>query len=593
MKLKKIIASCLSISLLLTAAPAKAMAAPSVALESITWQDPENAVLSWKHFSGYTYEIYRADTSSGSYALIGTSNCGSYRDDTAVHPNKYYYKILPVDGSGKKGAFSAPMQTGTNPQPVDSVFVIMYHDFITEADQQNGVVFGEYALSPEDFEADLKYLKNNGYTTITSDDLAEYLHKNKPLPAKAVIISIDDGTHGVYTNAWPLLKKYNMKADFNLIGENIDATWENLYTGGSRKGQEAPYCTWEELIEMHKSGNINLCSHSYGLHRYNRDGRIGAAMIDGESADDFAAVIRADYKKVSSSLTGWTDIIPRTLAYPYSKRSAEGDKVILENTTFEILMAGQGARGTEGNYFVRGTDFSSQLTLMSRPCRMEGTPISVYLDNITRKDGQNGVNTEKNHLTLSAAECKSIASAYQPFSDVKGTAWYAGSVYYSLLNGIMLGTSATAFSPDTNINRGMAATLLHRMAGTPASSKAPFSDTPVNQWYTAPALWAHENNIIPASGNKFRPNDTITREQLAMALYQYAGWLGLDRSAVADLNRFTDAERISTDATVAMAWAVAQGIFGGNADGTLQPQGNVTRAQMTTILMNWNQKIAN
>ena len=198
----------------------------------------------------------------------------------------------------------------------------------------------------------------------------------------------------------------------NLIGENIDATWENLYTGGSRNGQEAPYCTWEELIEMHKSGNINLCSHSYGLHRYNRDGRIGAAMIDGESADDFAAVIRADYKKVSSSLTGWTDIIPRTLAYPYSKRSAEGDKVILENTTFEILMAGQGARGTEGNYFVRGTDFSSQLTLMSRPCRMEGTPISVYLDNITRKDGQNGVNTEKNHLTLSAAECKSIASAY-------------------------------------------------------------------------------------------------------------------------------------------------------------------------------------
>ena len=148
MKLKKIIASCLSASLLLTAVPTTAMAAPSVALESITWQDPENAVLSWKHFSGYTYEIYRADTSSGSYALIGTSNCGSYRDDTAVHPNKYYYKILPVDASGKKGTFSAPMQTGTNPQPVDSVFVIMYHDFITEADQQNGVVFGEYALSP-------------------------------------------------------------------------------------------------------------------------------------------------------------------------------------------------------------------------------------------------------------------------------------------------------------------------------------------------------------------------------------------------------------------------------------------------------------
>lgn len=593
MKLKKAMAFCLSAALLLTAIPVTAMAAPSVTLKSITWQDPENTVLSWNHLGGYTYEIYRADSPDGSYSQIGTSACGSYRDDTAVHPHEYYYKILPVDAAGRKGTFSAPMQAGTNPQPIDSVSVIMYHDFITEKDQKNGVVFGEYALSPADFEEDLKYLKNNGYTTITSDDLAEYLHGNKPLPAKAVILSIDDGTHGVYTNAWPLLKKYDMKADFNLIGENIDATWENLYSGGSRDEEEAPYCTWEELIEMHKSGHINLCSHTYGLHRYNLDGRIGASMMDGESEADFAAAVQADFKKVSSSLTGWTDVVPRTMAYPYSKRSAEGDRIILENTTFEILMAGQGARGTEGNYFVRGTDFDAQLTLMSRPCRMDGTPISVYLDRIVEKDSQNGVNIPKDTLTLSAEECKAIAAAYPAFRDVKETAWYAGSVYYSLVNGIMLGTSATTFSPDTPVNRGMTAALLHRMAGTPAVQRSPFSDTPAGQWYTAPALWAHENNILTASGNKFFPNETITREELALALYQYAGWLGLDRSAAADLNRFKDAGTLAAEAKDAMAWAVAVGIFGGNADGTLQPKGNVTRAQMTTILMNWNQKIAN
>ena len=79
-----------------------------------------------------------------------------------------------------------------------------------------------------------------------------------------------------------------------------------------------------------------------------------------------------------------------TVAYPYSKRSPLGDRIVLENTGYKILMAGDGARGTAGNYFVRGCDFSNQLTLMSRPCRMNGTPIGVYLQRISERDFANG-----------------------------------------------------------------------------------------------------------------------------------------------------------------------------------------------------------
>lgn len=595
MKLKKALSFCLTAALLLLCFPQAALAAPPTAsLQSITWQDPHNTVLLWNAVPGYTYQVYRAADSNGSYTLLGTASCGSYRDETASYPQAYSYKIRAVAPNGTQGELSAPMQTGTNPQKLDCVTVIMYHHFITEQDIKNGVKFDEYSISPKDFEEDLKYLKNNGYTTITSDDLVEYLHGRKPLPVKAILLSIDDGTEGVYTNAWPLLKEYRMKADLNVIGERIDQAWQTVHDGKTRVGEEEPYCTWNELQKMSDSGEINLCSHTYGMHRYNRSGRVGAQKLDTETEEEYANVVKADFTKVTSSLTGWTNIVPRTMAYPYSERSKASDAGILENTTYEILMAGAGARGTQANYFVRGADFSSQLTLISRPCRMDGTPLKNYLADVQKADYANGVNKPEDLLSLSAAECTAIAAQYPPFADVNADDWYSGSTYYAFVNGIMTGTSATTFSPKETVSRGMTATLLYRMAGSPAyAATASFADLPAGKWYTTPALWADANGILPAAkSNAYCPDDAVTREELAMSLYQFARYSGLDCTAKADLSSFSDGDTLSAETLPAMEWAVAAGIFRGNGNNTLSPRDNVTRGQMATILMNWNQKIS-
>ena len=105
------------------------------------------------------------------------------------------------------------------------VSVIMYHNFVTEADVKSGVEFDEYSVNPQDFEQDLIWLRDNGYTTITSDDLLRHLEGKKSLPHKAVIISIDDGSWGVYTNAYPLLKKYNIINNLYIFNEML----ANLY----------------------------------------------------------------------------------------------------------------------------------------------------------------------------------------------------------------------------------------------------------------------------------------------------------------------------------------------------------------------------
>ena len=357
------------------------------------WQDPNNVVLLWSSSYNCEYSIYRSNNSNSGFKYIGKSITGSYRDATAKYPNEYYYVIKAKNLKTQQVVEFDPICAIVAPDEVDSVSVIMYHNFVSEADIQNGIEFEEYSISPSDFEQDLIWLKENGYVTITSAELLYFLENKEPIPKKAVILSIDDGSWGVYTNAWPLLKKHGMKADFNVIGAQIDATWELLRSGGTRDGEPAPFCTWEELIEMQASGAINICSHTYGMHIYNREKRVGMSMMENESFEEFAQAVKKDYNLALSCIEGWLGIMTETVAYPYSKRSAIGDQIVLENTGYKLLMAGEGARGTAGNYFVRGCDFSNQFALMSRPCRMNGTPISVYLERIQEKDARNGVNS--------------------------------------------------------------------------------------------------------------------------------------------------------------------------------------------------------
>lgn len=580
-----------------------AAASQDWSVSSATWQDPNNVVLMWQAQEGYTYQVYRSDSPDGTYTMIGTSASGSYRDGEAewtsadgaqsvskdgistAWPQNIYYKVQAVAPNGALGALSQPIRAGTNPQKLSKVTVLMYHNFISAQDIANGVEFEEYSLDPADFRADLQYFRDNGYTTITSADLLDYINGEKPLPAKALILSIDDGTLGVYTNAWPLLKEYRMKADFNLIGEWIDESWELVHDGGTRLGLSAPYCEWNELIEMSSSGEINLCSHTYGLHRYNRDGRIGSSIMEGEPLEDFIQVVKDDYDLSVSCIGGWTGTPPTTMAYPYSRRSTESDAAILENTGYEILMGGEGARGTASNYFVDGASPESQMRIMSRPCRMDGHPAQEYLEAVDREDQSNGVNTAENTMDMTPAESAEIALWYSPYADVPGDASYAGAVYYTYVNSLMDGTSLTQFSPDAAATRAAASEALYALAGKPAVSGTLPGDVPSNASYAQAARWMAENRILPGleSGGALLPAQAVTREDMASALYRLAQLTGRDTSARSQ-SAFADSSSISPAASEAVLWAAAEGILSPDAQGNINPQAPLTRAQLAVIL---------
>lgn len=188
-------------------------------------------------------------------------------------------------------------------------------------------------------------------------------------------------------------------------------------------------------------------------------------------------------------------------------------------------------------------------------------------------------------MLFSLLPTTALAADANPFTDVKSSDWYYDAVQYVKSEGLMAGTSDTAFSPNTTTTRGMIVTILWRLAGSPEVTGTQFADVDDGQYYADAILWASKNGIVSGYGdNAFGPNDPITRQCMATILYRYAEYADYDVSAAADLSEFADKAEIAAYAEAPLAWASAEGLISGMGDGILAPQGSATRAQVAVIL---------
>ena len=179
-----------------------------------------------------------------------------------------------------------------------------------------------------------------------------------------------------------------------------------------------------------------------------------------------------------------------------------------------------------------------------------------------------------------------------PFTDISEKDWFYGDVMFVYENGLMLGTSKTLFSPHGTAMRGMMATILWRMEGSPVpKGKNSFTDVEAGKWYADAITWTTENGIFAGYGkDKFFPDDPITREQLAAIFYRYADYKGYDLTVKGDLDKFKDADKITDYAKTAMQWAVGSGLVKGKSGNLLDPQGTATRAEIAAMLHRFIEK---
>lgn len=182
--------------------------------------------------------------------------------------------------------------------------------------------------------------------------------------------------------------------------------------------------------------------------------------------------------------------------------------------------------------------------------------------------------------------------------------WSHAGLDYCIDRGYIAGTSATTVTPDGECTRAMIVSILYRVQGEPAKVNGyelkklapPFDDVERGRWYTDAIWWAKLTGVVSGmSPSTFAPDDPITRAQLAVILYNYTKQFAPESlTETGSLTGFPDADSVPSWARTAMAWAVGNGLISGvgeNGVSYLRPEGCATRAQVATILMNYDKAL--
>ncbi|MHB7980116.1 deacetylase [Clostridium sporogenes] len=218
--------------------------------------------------------------------LFGGCRKNSNVDTNNIDKNKAQSK------KQEKSVKESDIRTFTNGPLIynnKSIPVLMYHSI----DYEKG---NELRLPKEQFKEQMKYLKDNGYTTLTLNELYNFLEKNKPIPGKSIVITLDDGYVDNYTNAYPILKELGLNATVFVVTSNIDKDKRTL--------------TSKQIKEMDEAG-IQIASHTY-----NHD------KLDDLPYEKQLQTMKKSKDDLEKILNHKVDFI----AYPYGKWNEESIK---------------------------------------------------------------------------------------------------------------------------------------------------------------------------------------------------------------------------------------------------------------------------
>ncbi len=168
--------------------------------------------------------------------------------------------------------------------------ILVYHNF-------NPTVPGSMTLKPSKLEAQIKWIKDNGFTVVPLKEVVAYLKDERSsLPPKAIVITVDDGWQSAYTYFVPLVKKYNIPVTLFIYPETISA------------GAHA--MTWDELKELQKNPLIDIQSHTYSHPNFKQEKR----HLSPESYDKFVTMELVKSKKILEEKLGTQMTL---LAWPF------------------------------------------------------------------------------------------------------------------------------------------------------------------------------------------------------------------------------------------------------------------------------------
>lgn len=197
--------------------------------------------------------------------------------------------------------------------------IVMYHQ-LTKSESRAG----KYVLTLDQFEKDLKFLKKNGFETVTVNQLLEFSDGNDVLPEKPIMITFDDGCETLYSYALPLLKEYGFTAVGFAVGALADS-----YTELDDHNLNYSCLDWAEIKEMTEGNIVDIQSHSYDLHKNTAD-RSGAKKKKSETFEQYREFLSLDAAKMKEKMIEYTGKSPVAFAYPFGSYSSESAEILSE-----------------------------------------------------------------------------------------------------------------------------------------------------------------------------------------------------------------------------------------------------------------------
>jgi biofilm PGA synthesis lipoprotein PgaB len=177
------------------------------------------------------------------------------------------------------------------------------------------------------FVEQLSWLRRNGYTFVSVDDLLAARAGKKALPEKAVLLTFDDGYESFYTRAFPILKAFNAPAVLGLVGAWMAGASGHTVAFGQESAPRELFMTWDQVREVAASGLVEIASHTYDLHKgvlANPQGNVEPAAVtltygeNGyENEDAYRHRIDADTDAMAQTIARETGKRPRVTVWPY------------------------------------------------------------------------------------------------------------------------------------------------------------------------------------------------------------------------------------------------------------------------------------
>jgi biofilm PGA synthesis lipoprotein PgaB len=276
--------------------------------------------------------------------------------------------------------------------------IFSYHEIADKSETLDST----YAVSAANFEAQMKWLIDDGYNFINIDDIINSKKNNKPLPNKAVLITFDDGYQSVYDNAFPILKKYHIPTLIALVGSWLQATDKVDFDG--HQIDRSKFLSQNEIKEMVTSGLVEVGSHSYNLHRGilgNPQGNMEPATTTRQWFPDKSVYeddksyherIYEDLKANNDFLLEYTGQKPRVMVWPYGEYNMEA-KNIAESLDMPI-----GLTLDDGSNTINTPLWGLRRILVDQKMSRTNMELNMWERNNNYTDG--GLTTKAMHIDL-------------------------------------------------------------------------------------------------------------------------------------------------------------------------------------------------